>query len=186
MPRTRTLSNLADRLPAPATVRRSFAPVANADTRVLILGSLPGEMSLARAEYYGNPRNQFWKIMGALIDIRLVDLAYEARLAALLSARVGLWDVIASASRSGSLDSDIRNSRANALRELISGLPALQAIAFNGGTAANLGRRELGEMPKLDVFSLPSSSPANTTALDSKQAEWNCLVRFVSRQGAVR
>jgi hypoxanthine-DNA glycosylase len=167
---------------ARSETKRSFAPVTNADTRVLILGSLPGEVSLARAQYYANPRNQFWRIMEPIIDARLIDVTYELRIATLLSARVGLWDVIHSARRAGSLDADIRDCRPNALRDLVATLPSLRAIAFNGRKAADLGRKELSECHKLELLSLPSSSPANTAAFDSKLAEWNRIRRFLSDQ----
>lgn len=165
--------------------KRSFAPVANADARVLILGSLPGEMSLARSQYYAHPRNQFWRLMEPIIDARLIDVAYEVRLATLMSAGVALWDVVHSARRSGSLDSAIRDCRPNALQELIGKLPSLRAIAFNGGKASDLGRRELGEPDNLELLLLPSTSPANTAPFDGKQAQWNRIARFLGRPGAL-
>ena len=91
-----------------AVIKRSFAPVVDANTRILVLGSLPGEASLRAAQYYANPRNQFWRLMEPVVEGPLTDLPYEARLATLLSAGVGLWDVIRSANRAGSLDADIR------------------------------------------------------------------------------
>ncbi|HWW27731.1 MAG TPA: DNA-deoxyinosine glycosylase, partial [Caulobacter sp.] len=80
--------------PRPNTIRKSgFPPVVDAHTHVLILGSLPGEASLAAKQYYGNPRNAFWRLMEGVLDAPLIALAYEARLAALLARGVGLWDV---------------------------------------------------------------------------------------------
>jgi hypoxanthine-DNA glycosylase len=76
--------------------KRSFPPVVDADTRLLVLGSLPGDRSLAAARYYAHPQNQFWQLMSAVIDVDLPSLDYDARLAALRTARVGLWDVVAS------------------------------------------------------------------------------------------
>src|SRR3954465_8529587 len=101
------------------TIKRSFAPVADERTRVLVLGSLPGEESLARGQYYGNPRNHFWRLIGAVIGEALEPLAYEARLEHLLEAGVGLWDTIGSATRRGSLDGNIRSVEANRLAELV-------------------------------------------------------------------
>ena len=85
-------------------LKRSFAPVANERTRLLLLGSLPGEESLARGRYYAHPRNQFWRLAGAVIAAELEPLPYEARLEALLAAGIGLWDVVASARRRGPSD----------------------------------------------------------------------------------
>lgn len=155
-------------MPAP---KSSFPPVADARTRLLVLGSLPGEISLARAQYYANPRNQFWTLMTAVTGIKLAEMAYEARLAALLDAGVGLWDVIQSAVRAGSLDANIRDHQPNALAEFCASLPALRAVAFNGGKSAGIGRRQLARAD-LALVALPSSSPAHTLPLARKQAEW--------------
>jgi len=87
--------------------KSSFAALANDRTRVLILGSLPGEVSLSRGQYYANPRNQFWVLMQAVIGFTLPQ-TYEDRMASLSSGGVGLWGVIESANRVGSLDADIR------------------------------------------------------------------------------
>ena len=167
--------------PAGATeTKRSFAPVTDANTRVLILGSLPGEASLKAGRYYANPRNQFWRLMEPVLGAPL-NGSYEERLACLLSAGVGLWDVIRSASRPGSLDADIRDHQTNALPDLIATLPALRVIAFNGGKASTLGRRLLGGGHGLTLLSLPSSSPAHTAPFDSKQRRWSELNLCVRR-----
>src|ERR671917_143424 len=101
-------------------LKRSFPPVVDSMTRLLLLGSLPGEESLARAQYYANPRNHFWPLIGAVTGLDLVPLPYEERLRALLEARVGLWDTVGSATRRGSLDGAIRGQRANDLADLAS------------------------------------------------------------------
>ena len=82
-------------------IKRSFPPVTDARTRLLVLGSLPGDRSLAAARYYAHPQNQFWRLMSAVIARDLVALPYEERLAALRDRRIGLWDVVASATRPG-------------------------------------------------------------------------------------
>ena len=155
----------------PATLKSSFAPVADPGTRVLVLGSLPGELSLRRGQYYGNPRNQFWKLIGAVLGADVEAMDYPSRLAALRTRGVGLWDVVRSARRAGSLDGAIRDHQPNALFELAAGLPALRAIAFNGGKAAAIGRRALaaGDWALVD---LPSSSPAHTMGYAAKLARW--------------
>ncbi|MFN3389918.1 MAG: DNA-deoxyinosine glycosylase, partial [Allosphingosinicella sp.] len=96
-------------------LKRSFPPVVDANTRVLVLGSLPGEQSLARAQYYAHPRNHFWRLIGAVAGVELAALAYPERLEALRAARIGLWDTVGSARRTGSLDGAIRDHRPNAL-----------------------------------------------------------------------
>jgi len=154
--------------------KAGFPPVVDASTRVLILGSLPGEASLAVQQYYGNPRNAFWRLMEGVLGAPLVPLAYEARLATLLAHGVGLWDVIAEAERPGSLDAAIRDPAANDLLTLIETLPTLRVIAFNGGTAAKLGGRLIGD--RIATIALPSSSPAHAARTFAQKAEvWSQL-----------
>jgi hypoxanthine-DNA glycosylase len=156
-----------------------FAPVADEKTCVLILGSLPGEISLARNQYYANPRNQFWRLTEAVIGVALCDLPYEARLRTLLGARIGLWDVVGSASRQGSLDSRIQGYEPNDLNTFAASHPHLRAIAFNGKRAAQIGQRQLPPDFGPVFVTLPSSSPANTMPFDLKQERWVALKRFL-------
>lgn len=145
-----------------------------------MLGSLPGEASLAAGQYYANPRNRFWHLAGAVIGREdLPALPYDARLEALLGAGIGLWDVIASAVRPGSLDAAIRDAEPAPLRDLAATLPALRAVAFNGGAAARIGRRELAGTA-LALIDLPSSSPAHAAlSFQAKQARWLALAGFL-------
>ncbi|HYD27611.1 DNA-deoxyinosine glycosylase [Brevundimonas sp.] len=159
--------------------KRAFDPVADADTRLLILGSLPGDASLRAGQYYGHPQNAFWRLIGGVIGRDLAALPYEARLSALREAGVGLWDVIASAERPGSLDAAIRRPEAADLRGLVRTLPRLRAVAFNGGSAAKLGRAVLAEATDTVLIDLPSSSPAHARAFGEKAAAWAVLGRWV-------
>lgn len=159
--------------------KAGFPAIVDANTRVLILGSLPGEASLALAQYYGNPRNAFWRLMESVLDTPLVPLAYEDRLAALLSRGVGLWDVIAEAERPGSLDAAIRDPAANDLLALVETLPALRVVAFNGGKAAKLGGQLIGD--RVETLALPSSSPAHATLSFAAKAEvWGRLREWLA------
>ena len=161
--------------PADAGRKASFAPVADARTRLLVLGSLPGEKSLAAAQYYANPQNQFWRLMQAVTGSPLLSLPYGERLELLLAAGVGLWDVVGSAVRPGSLDTAIRDHQPNALPELCASLPDLRAVAFNGGKSAKLGMKILADRPGLALISLPSSSPAHAVRFERKLAAWEVL-----------
>ena len=157
-------------------IRRGFAPVVDARTRLLILGSLPGEASLAAGQYYANPRNAFWHLIGGVIARDIATLTYDARLKALTDAHIGLWDVIALAQRDGSLDSAIRSPEAADLLGLVTGLPDLRAVAFNGGKAAKLGLRILApQATRLKLIVLPSSSPAHARPLSEKMQSWAIL-----------
>ena len=160
-------------------LKRSFPPVADARTRVLVLGSLPGERSLAQAQYYAHPQNHFWRLIGAVVGRELVPLAYEERLAALLEARVGLWDTVGSATRRGSLDTNIRLREANALPALAAELPNLRAVGFNGAKSAALGMPLLAHRTDLALLPLPSSSPAFTAPFADKLERWMALKPFL-------
>jgi hypoxanthine-DNA glycosylase len=168
------------------TRKASFPPVVAADTRVLILGSLPGERSLAARRYYAHPQNQFWRLVGPAIGTELDALSYEARLAALLAGGIGLWDTVASATRAGSLDAAIRAAEPNPLADLVATLPALRAVAFNGATSARLGMAALAGSG-LALLSLPSSSPAYAAMpLAEKRRLWAAIGEFLGQPLASR
>jgi TDG/mug DNA glycosylase family protein len=160
-------------------LKRAFDPVVDARTRLLILGSLPGDASLKAAQYYAHPQNGFWRLIGGVVGADLAALAYPDRLEALKAAGVGLWDVIASAERSGSLDAAIRSPEAADLRGLIGSLPALRVVAFNGATSARLGRRILAGVEGLALVDLPSSSAAHARPLSEKAAVWSILRSYL-------
>jgi hypoxanthine-DNA glycosylase len=161
-------------------LKRSFPPVTNAGTLVLILGSLPGEVSLARQRYYAHPRNQFWRLVGAVAGVELEALRYEPRLEALLGRGIGLWDTVGAATRRGSLDGNIRGIERNALADLVESLPKLRAVGFNGGKSAALGIPQLSGREGLALVPLPSSSPAFTLPFDDKLAHWRQLAAFLA------
>jgi len=160
-------------------VQHCFAPVTRSDTRLLLLGSLPGAVSLAQRRYYAHPRNQFWRLAGEVIGQPLVPLAYEARLEALLEAGIGLWDTVAAATRRGSLDANIRLHAPSDLAALAQGLPELRAVAFNGGTSGRIGRTQLGPATGIDLVDLPSSSPAYTLPFERKLESWQRLRAYL-------
>lgn len=132
-------------------------------------------------QYYAHPQNAFWRLIGGVIGLDLFALPYPERLDVLKVAGVGLWDVIASAERPGSLDGAIRNAEAADLNRLVDSLSSLEAIGFNGATAARLGRRTLTPGRKITLIDLPSSSPAYTRPLGEKAASWARLEGFVRR-----
>jgi len=158
---------------------QAFDLVADARCRVLILGSFPGVRSLREARYYAHPRNQFWQLMSPVAGLDLVPLAYDERLAALVARRIGLWDVVATARRAGSLDSALRAVQPRDLRAVAAGLPDLRAMAFNGATAFAIGQRQMGQGTMVELVSLPSSSPAHTVGLAAKAAAWCRLAAYL-------
>ena len=150
------------------------------DTRVLVLGSLPGDKSLAARRYYAHPQNRFWHLIGQVIGTELEPLDYEDRLKSLLAANVGLWDTVASAHRSGSLAAAIREAEHNPLAELAASLPELRAVGFNGKTSARIGMPQLAHTD-LALVPLPSSSPAHATMrLAEKEKLWDQLRDFLA------
>jgi TDG/mug DNA glycosylase family protein len=154
--------------PTPSARVQSFAAVLGAGTRILILGSMPGVASLAAQQYYAHPRNQFWSIMGAVCGAG-PELPYAQRLQVLQERGLGLWDVLQSCVRRGSLDTAIEHDSAIA-NEL---LPLLRQgnimrLCCNGGAAHAALRRHFGqplarEFPRIDIRCLPSTSPANAS-----------------------
>lgn len=158
-----------------APLLTGLAPVIAPDTRILILGSFPGAASLAAQQYYAHPRNQFWKLVGALVGEDLYGLPYAARLPRLLAHRVGLWDVLAACEREGSLDSAIRRPAANDFERLHRLCPGLQTVGFNGQASGKFAGQF--EEAGYRTVVLPSSSPAHMAlSFEQKLAVWRRLV----------
>jgi TDG/mug DNA glycosylase family protein len=161
--------------PAPTPLRAGFPPVLNHDTRVLILGSFPGEASLAAQQYYAHPRNQFWRLLSSLLGEDLVALPYEERLKRLQAHRIGLWDVIDLCEREGSLDTAIRRAQANDFTVLKHQCPDLKRVCFNGKTSGKFEPQFAAA--GFETLVLPSSSPANAQfSQEQKLAVWKKII----------
>ncbi len=150
----------------------SFPPLVSVQTRLLVLGSFPGVASLEAQQYYGHPRNHFWRILLAIWPgdgAVTFASSYQQRCSWLLDRKLGLWDVFAECEREGSLDSNIRNAVLNDFSALKTACPHLQAVAFNGGMSfrhAPRVRAALAENAagaEVMFYSLPSTSPANAS-----------------------
>ena len=150
---------------------QGLPPVLGLRTRLVVLGSFPGQASLRAQQYYAHPRNQFWPLLSALWDINTQALSYEQRLALVMERGLGLWDVYASCQREGSLDSAIEAAEFNDWDELRRLSPGLQAVAHNGGESARAMRHTLAL--GCTVHRLPSTSPANASwSFARKLAAW--------------
>jgi len=161
------------------SVKAGLPPIARPDARLFVLGSLPGDASLAAQAYYAHPTNQFWRLLGGALGEDLHSLGYGQRLERLAARRIGLWDVIGSARRRGSLDQAIRDAAHNRIEHLLHDFSELRAIAFNGATSAAIGRKLIGEPPReIVLIDLPSSSAANTRPFSEKAAAWSVLGQF--------
>lgn len=158
-----------------AGVKRSFAPIVGDAARVLVLGTLPGEESLRRGEYYAHPRNLFWPIVCALFDAE-PPADYARKLAFIRTHGIALWDVVAQGERRASADSAIRGEAPNAIFGLLDAHPRIGAIAFNGTGARRLYDRHFIRRAGLAYLDLPSTSPAHAR-LDfaAKLARWAAL-----------
>ena len=135
---------------------------------------------MAARRYYAHPQNRFWHLVGHAIGRDIASLDYDTRIAHLRESGIALWDTVASARRDGSLDSAIREAAHARLAELVTTLPQLRAVAFNGRKASAIGRPQLAETD-LTLIDLPSSSPANAAMpLAEKERLWARLADFLT------
>ena len=144
-----------------ASPKMSFDPISNADSAILVLGTMPGEKSLEVGEYYGHPRNRFWKVISAIVGQELPE-TYAEKKALLLKTKIAIWDVAYRANRKGSLDSAIENEEPNDLKLFIERHKNLKVVAFNGVKSEALFDKHFDRKSSLKFITLPSTSPANT------------------------
>jgi TDG/mug DNA glycosylase family protein len=164
----------------PMSILQGLPPIENPQARALILGSMPGGMSLRLGRYYAHPQNRFWPFMGELVGAR-PDLPYEQRIGIVRDAGIALWDVLAQCEREGSLDSAIRAEVANDFRGFLASHPNLQCVLFNGAKAEQSFRRHVLPMPgsvPVGLRRLPSTSPANASQGEAAKLEaWRDALR---------
>ncbi len=152
-------------------------PLARSDARILILGSLPGQISLQLGQYYAKPQNAFWRIMAATFHFPS-DLPYPDRVAKLQNHQIAAWEVCASAFRPGSLDSNISQVVVNDFESFFKTHPSIGLICFNGKTAEKLYLRNVqptlpNPFAEIPTRSLPSTSPAHAGMTFAKKlAQW--------------
>jgi hypoxanthine-DNA glycosylase len=160
---------------SPQGRKSGLPPVVDEDTEILILGTLPSDKSIAAEQYYANPGNDFWKLVGAALDNSLDDLSYEDKLALLKACRIGLWDAYHSCVCPGSMDGNITEQVRNDFNILKSLAPNIRLICFNGKGAAE-AEEPLHELGFKTVL-LPSSSPANRRDQDGRMIHWMRALR---------
>jgi len=163
----------------------SFEPIIGRDPRVLILGSMPGVISLQAVEYYANPRNAFWKIIAELFELD-IDCSYELRVQQISELPIVLWDTLRACQRSGSLDSNILRQQieANDIRGLLEQYSDLRAIIFNGAASEKyfnqLVKLHLPANRELALLKMPSTSPANAgMKYEQKLLAWRRLLDYL-------
>ena len=153
----------------------SFAPVIYSDTKILILGSLPGKKSLELEQYYGHTRNRIWKILSHLTGSD-IPVTYQKKKELLCKNKIGLWDVAHSAHREGSLDSNIKDESPNDIEGLIKNYDSIKIIGFNGKKSEKMFYKYFTEKPDIKYVPLPSTSPANMAiSFEDICARWSQL-----------
>ncbi len=167
------------------TLVHSFEPIVGRDPRIIILGSMPGVVSLQAVQYYANPRNAFWTIIAELFDID-IDCSYQARAAQISRLPLILWDTLKACHRQGSLDSKIlmQQIAANDVAGLLARHAGIRAIAFNGATSEKyFNQLEKPRLPvdhRIELIRLPSTSPANAgIKFEQKLAAWRRLLDYL-------
>lgn len=153
--------------------KKGLAPIIDENTRILILGSLPSDESIRKQQYYGNPGNDFWKLINEVIGDDITALDYSTRIGKLQEHKIGLWDILFASEREGSLDSNINNEEINDFSNIKNVAPNLRLICFNGKKAGEFEDtfREYGIETKV----LPSSSGANRRYSDKRIMEWQSI-----------
>lgn len=151
----------------------SFPYFINSNTEILILGTMPGSVSLAKLEYYANPRNHFWKIMYTIFDGLPIAEVFEEKVQFLLSNKIGVWDVLENCERKGSLDIHIKNQKENDFETLFKEFPSITKIVFNGKQSHAFFSKRFGQIEGITYYVMPSTSPANTMAFENKLKIWS-------------
>jgi hypoxanthine-DNA glycosylase len=151
-------------------IKQGFSAIVDKNTEILILGSLPGDVSIKRHQYYGHPGNDFWRLLGRAIGENLASMDYESRLETLKRNGIGLWDVFKAGDREGSEDAKIKGEEINQFSILKEIAPKLRLVCFNGRKSGKYESvlREMGYGTKI----LPSSSGANRRFLEKRESEW--------------
>ena len=165
-------------------LKNILLPIVDSATKVLIVGSMPGRQSLEKQQYYGNPRNHFWPIIGELLEIAIPN-EYTERIALLKNNAIGLWDTIATCEREGSLDAAIRNEKPNDFQTLFEQYPNIQLVLFNGAKAFEVFKKHIG-LELLDgraYKKMPSTSPIpgkNIKTFTEKLEDWRIIQSYLS------
>ena len=152
---------------------QSFPPFVNSQTKILILGTMPGIASLEKQEYYAHKRNHFWKIMYTLLNNLPISEIFEEKIQLLQANNIGLWDVLENCERKGSLDIHIKNQKENDFESLFREFQEITTIIFNGKESHKYFLKKFGQIKGITYYVMPSTSPANTMSFDNKLKIWS-------------
>lgn len=160
--------------------KKSFAPIIPENSKLLILGSLPGDKSLEENQYYAHPQNRFWKTMAILLSAP-IPMDYPSRVALLHKHHIALWDVCELAIRKGSMDTDILKESPNKIDQLLQENPEIKALCFNGQKAQKLFDKYFKRVDRIQYTTLPSTSPANARYSQERLSDaWGVIREMVS------
>ena len=164
-------------------IKNVLPPIVDEQTKVLIIGSMPGKQSLEKQQYYGNARNHFWPIIGELLQTTIPD-DYDAKIALLRSKKIGLWDAIATCEREGSLDATIKNEVPNDFVALFKKYPQIQLVLFNGAKSLKVFKKHVGlhVLEQRAYEKMPSTSPMpgkNVKSFEEKVTMWRILLHYL-------
>jgi len=154
----------------------SFAPLADEKSEILILGTMPGVMSLTKQEYYGHKQNAFWKIIYSLYASLPVAENFEDKVVLLRQNNIAVWDVLADCERKGSLDIHIKNHTYNDIDGLLQEFPRIKKVLFNGKESHKYFERQFKKIEGISYYVMPSTSPANTMKFEEKLRIWKAAL----------
>lgn len=156
---------------------QSFPPIINDDAEILILGTMPGAMSLSKQEYYAHKQNAFWKIIFSLFSEQPVSEHFADKVQLVQQNNIALWDVLENCEREGSLDTNIKNHKENDILGLLAKHPNIKTIVFNGKQSEKYFLRKFGVIKDIQFHQMPSTSPAYTMKLEEKLKLWSAVLR---------
>jgi hypoxanthine-DNA glycosylase len=155
--------------------KQGFPAVVDENTEILIFGSLPGDVSIRKHQYYGHPGNDFWRLLGNIIGEDLQNMSYQNRLETLKRNKIGLWDIFKAGKRKGSEDTKIKDEEINRFSVLKDMAPNLKLVLFNGKKSGEY--EPIIKAMGYETNVLPSSSGANRRSLNSRKSEWEAAFK---------
>lgn len=162
-------------------VKHEFEPIYNANSRILILGTLPSVKSREQNFYYGHPQNRFWKVLARICETEKVPESIEEKKIFLLEHQIAVWDVIAECDIIGSSDSSIKNVVPTDLNIILKNAP-IQQIYGNGGKAYTLYQKYSYPKIQREMVKLPSTSPANAAwQIERLTESWRQICTFLNK-----
>jgi hypoxanthine-DNA glycosylase len=157
-------------------IKQGFPPIIDDNTKILVLGTMPGDKSIRTGEYYANSTNQFWKMIFHVFNSGVSVFDYEEKTKLLLNNSIGLWDVLSKAERNGSLDSNILKEEYNDFQHFFKTYPNIKTVIFNGKKPAEYFKANNILFEHKEYHILPSTSSANTTKFDIKLKDWKAVL----------